>query len=264
MPENVKIYGSSSSASALMDERAELTGRTRTIEVLPLDFKEFLLFKDYDVKISEPYLLESYFEEYMKEGGMPEYVLTWDIGYLGELVDSLIQKDIIARRGVQDGMLVRDLFRLMMERAGKRFTYNKIAKVTGASVDTIRRLASYFEAAFLINTIERCGKLNERLRSPRKLYASDVGIRNLITGYRDRGAIFENLVFLKIKDRAPCYLYENGTEIDFIFDKTILEVKFNDELSPAQQDLAAGKKTLMPLFIKSTRDYLKHFEGFPL
>lgn len=40
--QNVKIYASSSSASMLRQQKALLTGRSRTIEILPLDFKELL------------------------------------------------------------------------------------------------------------------------------------------------------------------------------------------------------------------------------
>ena len=43
--ENVKIFASSSSASILNDTKALLTGRARTMEVMPLDFEEFLTFK---------------------------------------------------------------------------------------------------------------------------------------------------------------------------------------------------------------------------
>ncbi len=42
--ENVKIYASSSSASILQDTGAFLIGRSRIVEVMPLDFQEFLLF----------------------------------------------------------------------------------------------------------------------------------------------------------------------------------------------------------------------------
>ena len=29
--------------------------------------------------------------------------------------------------------------------------------------------------------------------------------------------MFENLVYLKIKSKKPCYIYKNKTEIDFVF-----------------------------------------------
>ena len=78
----MKIFASASSASILRDRKAYLTGRTRTMEILPLDFSEFLLFKNARIKISDGHLLENYFLEYMQTGGIPEYVLNGDMNYL--------------------------------------------------------------------------------------------------------------------------------------------------------------------------------------
>src|SRR5690606_6248626 len=79
---NAKVFASSSSASALRDQKGLLTGRERIFEVNPLNFKEYLLFSNIKLKKADQSLLEPYFEEYMQIGGMPEYVLTKDRGYL--------------------------------------------------------------------------------------------------------------------------------------------------------------------------------------
>ena len=254
--ENVKIFASSSSASILNDTKALLTGRARTLEVMPLDFDEFLMFKDLKPRRSESYLLESYFEKYMQMGGMPEYVLTEDISYLENLVEGIIYKDIIVRYGLRDVSGIKDMARLIMERCGKQISINKIARVMGVSPDTVRRYLEYFRQTFLIYTIERCGKLNERLRAPKKIYAADMGIRNYFTGFRDKGAIFENLVYLKIKHQRPCYVYQNGLELDFYFNDTLLEVKYDRELEGKQeaffQQFAAKRK----IQISTVPDYL--------
>ena len=235
--ENIKIYASASSASILRDRKAYLTGRTRTVEILPLDFEEFLVFRNAKVKTADAYLLENYFMEYMQTGGLPEYVLTGDIVYLSELVDSILYKDIIALHNIKDPAIVKDFFRLLMERAGKVLTLNKMAKILGISLDTVRRYMEYFRETYIVYTVERCGKLNQRLRTGKKLYAGDVGLKNMATGFRDRGAVFENMVYLKIKQHDPCYIYEDGNEIDFFFRDTLMEVKFGKELEGRQLQL---------------------------
>jgi len=232
--ENIKIYASASSASILKDRKAYLTGRTRTVEILPLDFEEFLVFRNAKVKTADAYLLENYFMEYMQTGGLPEYVLTGDIVYLSELVDSILYKDIIAFHNIKDPAIVKDFFRLLMEHAGKVLTLNKMAKILGISLDTVRRYMEYFRETYIVYTVERCGKLNQRLRTGKKLYAGDVGLKNMATGFRDRGAVFENMVYLKIKQHDPCYIYEDGNEIDFFFKDTLMEVKFEKELKGKQ------------------------------
>jgi predicted AAA+ superfamily ATPase len=235
--ENVKVFASSSSSSLLNDKRALLTGRANVIEVLPLDFNEFLLFNKISVKPSESYLLEKYFEDYMLIGGIPEYVLTKDVSYFDNLIDSVIYKDIAFYHGVRDVKSLKNFFRLLMERAGKQLSLNKISKILGVSVETLKRYFEYFQNTYLIYTIERCGKLNERLRAPKKIYAADLGIRNYITGFRDKGALFENLVYLKIKNNNPCYVYKNATEIDFFFNDNLIEVKYGREMEMKQKKL---------------------------
>ncbi len=235
---NVKVYASSSSASVLKDKKALLTGRERIIEILPLDFHEFMRFKNLSIKKADRHLLESAFLEYMETGGMPEYVLTGDPEYIKQLVDDIIYKDIISRHKIKDETAVRDFFCLLMERAGKQLTLNKISKILGMSVDTARRFLNYFSSTYIIYTVERCGKLNERLKAPKKVYAGDIGIRNAVTGMRDLGAIFENLVFFAIKHKRPCYLLKDGVEIDFFTeDRWLIEAKYGQKLTKKQSRL---------------------------
>lgn len=254
--ENAKVFASASSASILRDTHAMLTGRSRIMEVLPLDFKEYLAFRRLEVLRSESYLLERYFEEYMRTGGMPEHVLTGDVSYLDSMLEGVIFKDIMAVHGVRDVASLRDFFRLLMERAGKQFTINKASRVIGVSGDTVRRYLEYFTQAYLVYTMERCGKLNERLRAPKKLYAADVGLRNLVTGFRDKGAILENLVFLKIKEANPCYVYHGGVELDFQFADTLLEVKLGRDLPPKQRALFEAHPAKRKITLTTIADFL--------
>ncbi len=256
--ENVKIFASASSASILKDKKALLTGRAKIIEILPLDFDEFLLFNDIKINPSENYLLEKYFEEYMKTGGIPEYVLTKDVSYIDSLIDAIIYKDIAYYQGVRDVKLLKDFFRLLMERAGKQASVNKIAKVLGVSSETAKRYFDFFLNAYLIYSVERCGKLNERLRAPKKIYSADVGVKNFVTGFRDKGATFENLFYLKIKEENPCYLYYDGYEIDFLAQEKLIEVKYGRELEGKQKKFFDAHPAKKKIVIKDVYDYLNY------
>lgn len=254
---NAKVFASSSSASILRDRKAMLTGRERVIEVLPLDFKEYLLFKNLKIPKSDKHLLEAYFEDYMQIGGIPEYVLTEDPEYLKQLIDDVLYKDIISFHGVKEKALLREFFRLLMERSGKQVSLNRISRILNISVDTARRFLGYFEEAFIIHGIERCGKLNERLKAPKKIYAGDVGIRNIFTGFRDKGAVFENLVFLQIKNQKPCYIYKDGIELDFLTeDGTLIEVKYGQQLNEKQKKLFESFNAKKKVVISDIEDYL--------
>jgi len=255
--ENMKIYASSSSASLLKDKNAYLTGRQRVIEVMPLNFDEYLVFKNITIKKSDAYLIESYFEDYMSDGGMPEYVLTGDISYIQNLIDNIIYKDIIAYHNIKNESVVKDFYKLLMERSGKQLSLNKMANILSIGVDSAKRYLSYFEDTYLIYTVEKYGKLNERIKNPKKIYAGDIGLKNVVTGFRDKGAIFENLIFLKIKHLHPSYVYVDGIEIDFMTeDKTLIEAKYNSTLNDKQEKLYNSIEANEKVVIDSVKSFL--------
>ena len=131
------------------------------------------------------------------------------------------------------------MFLLLMERAGKQLSINKIANILQISPDTANRYLEYFADTFLIHLVSRHGKTNERILSPKKIYSADTGIRVLFTGLRDKGSLFENYVYLRLRPLEPSYIYENKTEIDFYLPgKTLIEVKYHNEpLSSNQETL---------------------------
>jgi len=234
--QNVKIIATSSSASHIRHKKPYLTGRQFTMELLPLTFFEYLKFKNLTIKKRDKHLEKEYFKDFLKTGGIPEYVLTGDIEYLKELVDDILYKDIIAYYHLKDEQLIKDFFLLLMERAGKQISINKISSILSISVDTARRYLNMFANCYLIHLMDRYGKTNQRILSPKKIYAADLGIRNIFTGYRDFGSLFENYAFLRFKHIHPRYLYEEKTEIDFILnDHLLVEAKYHNEDIPKNQ-----------------------------
>lgn len=236
--ESIKVICSSSIATLMRDKKAKLTGRTKTIEIMPLDFKEFLEFKKAKISKSDSAKLEGYFRDYLKLGGIPYYILTEDKEYLNELVESIIYKDIIAYHKITAEKTIKELFILLCQRVGKPTSYNKIAEILKISVDSVKRYVGYFEKAYLFYVVDRYSKsLNEKITSPKKIYIGDVGIKNLITGFKDLGSSYENLVFLKMKNEKPNYYLESACEIDFITKDSLIEAKYNSELSENQKKI---------------------------
>ncbi len=234
--ENVTVVATSSSSSLLRDQKAFLTGRSATIEIQPLTLQEYLDFKGVRVAKKDQHLLDSYFRDYIREGGLPENVLQPSRDYLMNLVDDIIQKDITAFHSLKDHQVLRDYFTLLMERSGKQASINKISNILKISPDTSRRYLGYFEETYLIHLLSRWGKTNERILSPKKVYACDLGIKYLFVGERDLGSYFENYIFLQLRGRQQLfYFYENGVEIDFLTaDDTLIESKYNSEMTGDQ------------------------------
>jgi predicted AAA+ superfamily ATPase len=249
--QNTKIFVASSSASMLRDKKASLTGRAITLEIKPLDLDEYLFFNGITIKNRDKQLYKSHFLEYCKVGGLPENVLNPNREYLMNLVDDIIQKDITAFHALKNHQLVRDYFTLLMERSGKQLSINKIGKILSISPDTSKRYLSFFESTYLIHLLPRWGKTNQKLLSPKKIYASDLGIKHMFMGERDLGSYFENYIYLLLRNKKTLYyLYENTTEIDFFTeDKILIESKFYAELNKKQEKLfneyPANKKLII-------------------
>jgi predicted AAA+ superfamily ATPase len=255
---NAKIFASSSSASILRSKKSFLTGRNSTIEVVPLDFNEYLRFRDISILKRDRHLLQGHFEDFLKIGGLPEYVLHVNDDYLRDLVDDIILKDIAAVHNVRNTGQLKDLFLLLMERAGKAVSINKIAHILGVSPDTSRRFIDMFVETYLVYLLPRFGKTNETVLAPKKIYAADLGIRALFTGMRDKGSLFENYVYLKIRKTNPRYIYKDGCEIDFLTgSKTLIEVKYFGEMTGEQEKSFKAFKAERKLFIQSPLDLEK-------
>lgn len=237
--ERVAIVASSSSASLLRDEKGTLTGRRSTMEVMPLTLDEYLRFKGVSLRQRDAGLTEEYFRDYARDGGLPEHVLYPARDYLMSLVEDVIQRDITAYHGLRDHHVIRDFFTLLMERAGKQVSVNKLARILGIAPDTARRYLAYFADAYLVHLVPRHGKLNERLTSPSKLYSCDLGVTHLFVGDRDWGAYFENYVYLLLRQyQSVFYVRDGRTEIDFLTqDGTLIEAKFHDAMQGAQLEL---------------------------
>lgn len=241
--ENVNIFASGSN-SLLKDKKAFLTGRNVQRVINPLTFEEFLQFKNLKINAGEKQLQKKYFFEYLSVGGMPEYVLTKDPEKIISLVNNIIYKDIVGKHNIKNIGKIQELFLLLCERVGKRLTYNKLANILGIDVETVSSYISYFEETFLIYQIPRYAKsLNERVKSPKKVYIADNAFRTIFVGLKDIGALWENLVFLQLKENKVSYYFEDDKEVDFIVDffpkKCIaLEAKWKDEVSDEE------KKTL--------------------
>jgi hypothetical protein len=194
----------------------------------------------------------------MKCGGIPEYVIYQDRAYLQNLVDDIIYKDIIACHNIRNHTVIKDFFLLLMERSGKQFSLNKIANILQITPDTAKRYLEFFNDTYLISLVQRYGKTNETILSPKKIYCSDIGIRNHYTGFRDLGSLFENYVFLQIKNHDVKYFYEKGIELDFIVNKkNLIEVKYGTKLNEKQKKLFDSLKINKKFIIQSYNDINK-------
>lgn len=79
---------------------------------------------------------------------------------------------------------------------------------------------------------------------------TDVGIKTVLTGFKDKGALAENLVFLKLDRQGEVFYHHEGSkEIDFVCGRTAVEVKYKDVLDEHEMKVLANSKFKEKLLI---------------
>lgn len=216
--ENIKMIVSGSSATLIKKQSPYLTGRFIKIDTWPLDFNEFLKFRGVTISKTEEYKYEKYLEDYLKIGGLPFFVLHENIGYLSDLIESVVYKDIVQLYSIKYPKAVENLLLLMAGRIGQKTSYNKLKNILDLSLDTIREYLYYLELSFIVIPIKKFSySINEQIYSAHKYYFLDSGVRNALVGFKNVGSLAENVlaIYLKRKFKEVEY-YQEKKEIDFI------------------------------------------------
>ncbi len=222
---NTDVYITGSNARLLSGELATLlSGRYIEIKMLPLSFREYVtafpeksdLFKlyiDYTVNSSFPYSLEL---------SKPKDIQQ----YLDSIYDSIILKDIIARKKFPDILMLQSVIRFMFSNIGNICSTKKISDTMTSegrkiSVHTVESYLSALTESFILYRIGRYDiKGKQYLKTGDKYYTADIGLRYRLLGVKkaDEGHILENIVFLELMRRGyELHIGKVGnTEVDFI------------------------------------------------
>ncbi|MCM8829550.1 MAG: ATP-binding protein [Candidatus Omnitrophica bacterium] len=282
-----KIIISGSSSKLLGSELSTvLTGRHLDVYIYPLDFNEFLSFRDITIDdrmdiISKKIEIKALIREYIEWGGFPEVVLGANKRILLlTYFDDILTKDIERRYKIRKGELLRMLGKFYLTNIATHMTFNSIGKFLNASTLTVEKFSSYLEEANLVFFIRKFSySVKEQEKSPRKLYAMDIGMANSI-GFKfseNLGRLIENVVSLKLKkeqsfnpDLEVYYWQHNNKEVDFIIKEGLKVTKLIqccwniDEFGIRKRELkplmAAMEKFKLNEGIVITGDYEKDEE----
>jgi len=217
--ELVKIFCTGSTSSLIDRQAGRLTGRQIVTTIFPLSFNEFLQFRKVKASLSEDYKLEHLADEYLTTGGYPEQVLRPSHEYMANLLEDILARDLSRLYSIRKAYVLKDLLRLIAASAGSRTSFNKLSKVLGLSVDTVKEYVGYLQSAFLVKSMEKwTPSYSEKVYAQKKIYLLDSGIKTLLTGPGDEGAKAEGAVFLElIRNGIPCgYYAESEREVDFV------------------------------------------------
>jgi len=266
-----KIIISGSSSKLLAGELATvLTGRHLDVTIFPLSFKEFLLFKNIEIKdeldlISKKIEIKRALNEYSEFGGFPEVVLNEEKRQLlSKYFEDVVTKDVEKRYKIRKGEKLRSLTRFYLTNIANPITFSSLSKFLKISKNTIEKFSNYLEDAHALFFVKKFSfSFKEQEKSARKVYAIDPGLSNVI-GFRfseNRGKLMENMIAVEILRKKSLNLnldfyywkdYQQN-EVDFVvkdgFDvKQLIQVTYansKDEIEKREiKSLAKASKEL--------------------
>ena len=243
MPE-VQLLASGSSSFDLANKINEpLTGRKWEYKLFPLSFAEL---------VGETNLLEEkrMIPHRMVYGSYPDVVTHQgdEIAILRELTQSYLYKDILEFDKIHKPDKLAKLLQALAYQIGSEASFNELAQLCDLDAKTIANYVTILEQAYIIFRLGSFRRnLRNELKSSRKIFFYDNGIRNAIIGNfsqvenrDDVGALFENYVIAECVKRkeytgdyANSWFWRNTNrqEIDYIEEKdgqlNAFELKWN-------------------------------------
>ena len=246
--EKVDVYITGSNAYMLSGElRTFITGRYIEIEMLPLSFKEYVscnnkitpeemasMGRDYLRHGISPkkVMLEGLYKDYVKFGAFPKIATYKNDSkkidtYLDGIYDSVFKKDIIDRNKISSVATFETVMKYVLANIGSPISAKSISdylistnkKVYPITVDEFLR---YLVESYIVYKAERFDvKSKEMLKSLGKYYATDIGLRNYLLGYRDemdKGHVLENVIYFELLRRGyKVFIGKvDNKEVDFV------------------------------------------------
>ncbi|WP_337746638.1 ATP-binding protein [Victivallis vadensis] len=204
----------------------KLTGRYIEFPIYPLSLREF---RDFFPEFSDN---EKLFDNYLRYGGLPGLRILDELRdetvlpFLRSIHDTIVLKDIVARRNIRNTSLLADICRFIYDNISKPLTassisaYLKNQKISVTVPSVINYLTGLVDSQLFYKAYRFDLKGKRQLEINNKYYAADLGLRHSQIGYRssDISYLMENLVYLELlRCYDQVYTGEMGKwEVDFV------------------------------------------------
>lgn len=230
-PHRLIISGSSSKLSS-QEIPTQLRGHTITIPLFPLNWKEFLRFRDEDRERLSKARLLNLLREYLWYGGLPEIVLA-QVGLrpliLSDYYNTFVDRDIVERYKLRNKEAFSDLLRLLP--TTREYTFSKLAHTLNsmghtASKSTVVRYMSWLMGSFFLSSLEQLSQsVKNRIQTTRKSYLVDTYFASQFGSpiSSNLGHLMEQMVFGKLHIRC---LWDPRHEVYYWKDYQRNEVDF--------------------------------------
>lgn len=212
----------------------QLRGKTFTIRLHPLSFREFLRFYDEepsrnDFSTADAARMSHLFQEYMKVGSYPamrDIAAASHRDVLRQYFNSVVASDFVDNRKIVHPLSCKIFLRNLLQRNGCSYTHKKERNILASMGHAVpaNTIADWFnwarESYFLgVNTINS-PSIKKQEQNYRKIYSVDWALANTVTGFPKTSRVLESIVYWHLQRQGVRTTYELvGTdkhEIDFI------------------------------------------------
>ncbi len=222
----------SSTLAASRKFRDTLTGRKRTVHLLPVGWNELAAF---GVSL----------ERRLFHGGLPQALLgeTKQPSFYREWIDSFFARDIQRLFGFRDMNRFNELFEYLLRQSGGQFETARVARAVGITRPTVESHVRALQITHALAVLRpfHGGGQGEIVKQP-KIYGFDTGFVSYVRGWdplrpEDFGSLWEHFVLEQVQARLPrvplhYWRDKQGREIDFVLPRNrdavdAIECKWN-------------------------------------
>jgi uncharacterized protein len=256
----------SSSLDILQQVEESLAGRVRIIEVYSLSFSEYILFHSFQlsellatftVETEESALtsqFENILEQYLLYGGLPRAALNHNpeekLAVLEDIYKTYLLRDVRGYIKNEYFLGFNKLVRILAAQTGNLVNVNGLSRETGLPYKKCEEFLYLLQQMYIIKLVEPYfTNRRKSISKMKKIYFYDVGLRNMITAnftdidfHPDKGALFENFIYLEMSRNLPpggkinFFRTPDGVEVDFVVNRLnktqAVECKFSKVKKP--------------------------------
>ncbi|MFQ6107776.1 MAG: ATP-binding protein [Thermoplasmata archaeon] len=133
-------------------------------------------------------------------------------------VDLTTYKDLIRLFDIRDPRALEGLISLIAQESSRRMTNETMARALGLRQETLNRYLDYLESAFLLSRSEFYTRSRvSRMRKSKKLYLTNAGLRNAITGALRESTLQDPLEIGKI---AETVAYDHCKRLKYCLERS--------------------------------------------
>ena len=225
----VQVVATGSSSFELSSRINEpLTGRKRELKLFPLSFNEMVSHTSFldEHRMIPHRMIYGYYPEVVSNPSDERVILK-------ELTESYLYRDILSLDALRKPDVVVRLLKALALQIGSQVSYNELSSLLGLDSKTVEKYIDILERSYIIFRLGSYARnMRNELKSSRKIYFWDLGIRNAVIGNmsplenrNDTGALWKNfLIAERMKTNsysdsfAQSYFWrtKDQSEIDYL------------------------------------------------